>query len=162
MEKYETLWRRIGAFILDSIILSLVSWGILFVFLFTGSSPAIAAVSSALVAVVSVSYSILLHTLYGQTVGKMAAKVKVLDDSENPINFGQAVLRSLPQLVLAMFALSFSTADADAFSTTVLAVLINGSVTVFFIGDVIVFLVNEKRRALHDFIAGTIVVRTDV
>jgi uncharacterized RDD family membrane protein YckC len=106
-------------------------------------------------------YYVLTHYYYGQTVGKVVANVKVLDDSETSINFGQSVLRSFPQFLPVMFAVSFSTAgetDSRAFWES----LINGLTVLFFVVDIIVCLANEKHRALHDFIAGTIVVRTDV
>jgi uncharacterized RDD family membrane protein YckC len=163
MEKYETLGRRFGALILDSLILIPVNLVVSFLTVLMSWSPGILTVSSALGGVISVSYYILMHYQYGQTLGKMVMKVKVLDDSEGAINFGQAVIRSLPQLIPAMFAVSFSTADrTDNLSASVVGTLISGLVSIFWIADVIVCLVNDKRRALHDFIAGTIVVRTDV
>ena len=62
-----------------------------------------------------------------------------------------------------MFAVSFSTADrAEEQSTTIVGTLLYGGVTTFWIANVIVCLANVQRRALHDFIAGTVVVRTDV
>ena len=106
--KYETFGRRVGAAILDSFILFPVGLGISLVFLFFNiASPLL---GSAAAGLISAAYYILTHYRYGQTFGKMAAKVKVLDDSENPINFGQAIVRSLPQLLVPMFAISFSTA----------------------------------------------------
>jgi uncharacterized RDD family membrane protein YckC len=163
MEKYQTFWRRVGASILDSFILAPVSWIIALVFILVDSSPAMTAVSSALVGIISVFYNILTHNLYGQTVGKLVAKVKVLDDSEKSINFGQAVLRSFPQLIIAMFAVSFSTADKSAAdSARFIGTIIYWLFGLFLVADVIICLSNEKHRALHDFIAGTVVVKTDV
>jgi uncharacterized RDD family membrane protein YckC len=159
MEKYQTLLRRFGAGIIDSLILAPISWFIAFVVFLVGSTTAARAVSPALVGLISVSYYILMHNFYGQTVGKMAARVKVLDDSEIRVNFGQAVLRSLPQLIPAMFAVSFSTADH---STEDVTLLLYGSLSLFYLVDIIVCLSNEKHRALHDFMAGTVVIRTDV
>jgi len=158
MEAYKTIRRRFLAAVLDSIILAPVSILVTFFFGILDASPAI---STAAVGIISVSYYIGLHAYYGQTVGKKAASVKVLDDSEKRINFGQAVLRSLPQLIVAMFALSFSNSERSA-STETVASILNWFFGIFVIADIVVCLVNEKHRALHDFIAGTIVVRTDV
>jgi uncharacterized RDD family membrane protein YckC len=163
MEKFQTLGRRAGALFLDSLVLLPVSWIVSPISLFFDSSPTALAVSSALVGVITVAYSIVLHALYGQTLGKKVARVKVVDTSEKPINFGQSVLRSFPQLILAMFALSFSTADETAAnSIDIFGTLIYWFFVIFFIVDIVICLVNEKRRALHDFMGGTIVVRTDV
>jgi uncharacterized RDD family membrane protein YckC len=163
MEKYQTFGRRFWAGILDSIILLPITWGITFFFLFVSPMPLVNTFSSIAVGLVSVGYYILMHNYYGQTLGKMAVKVKVLDISETPINFGQAVVRSLPQIIPVMYSISFSTAG-DSIDTVARSSsqIIYGSLVVFYIADVVVCLVSEKRRALHDFIAGTIVVRTDV
>jgi uncharacterized RDD family membrane protein YckC len=163
MEKYETVWQRFGAGILDSIILLPISWGITFFILFVSPRLLENTFSSIAVSFVSVGYYILMHSRYGQTLGKMVTKVKVLDNAETPINFGQAVLRSLPQLLPLMFAISFSTADdsIDSISQSGL-MIIYISLVVFYLADIVVCLVNEKRRALHDFIAGTVVVKTNL
>jgi|SRR5215204_1212248 len=161
MEKYETLGKRFWASILDSIIIMLIQGIGVFITVFVGASATLSNVASVTTGLVAVFYIILMHYYYGQTVGKMAAKVKVLDDSESSINFGQAVLRSLPQLFPVMFAVSFSTAG-DTDSEALWGGLISGLTVIFEIADIIVCLSNDKRRALHDFIAGTIVVRTDV
>jgi uncharacterized RDD family membrane protein YckC len=160
MDKYETLWRRFIALFIDFIILIPVNWGIAIVLSIIDILPTL--LTSALTGLVSVLYYVLMHFYYGRTVGKMVGRVKVLDDSETPLNFGQSVLRSLPQLLPVMFAFSFSTADETAGSIALWAGLIYGFTGLFSIADVIVCLANDKRRALHDFIAGTIVVRTDV
>ncbi|HEY0459270.1 MAG TPA: RDD family protein [Pyrinomonadaceae bacterium] len=160
MEKYETLRKRFGAAFVDTFILVPVNLVISFATVFFNSSATAVALSSAVAGLISVFYYILAHYYYGQTVGKMLAKVKVLDDSEKQINFGQAVLRSFPQLIMAMFAFSFSNAQKG--TTGIVGTLIYWLVMIFGIADILVCLMNEKHRALHDFIAGTIVVRTDV
>ena len=161
MEKYQTFGRRFGAAILDSIIIFPVNWIVSSVILSITAIPTM--LSWAIPALISALYYILLHYYFGQTLGKIAARVKVLDDSGTSINFGQSIIRSLPQLIIPMFAVSFSTADQTAADTIRLwAGIIYGFNFLFSVANIIVCLANEKRRALHDFIAGTIVVRTDV
>lgn len=163
MEKYQTLGKRFWATFLDSVILMPVNLIFTVLTVVVSSSATGVAISSAAIGLISVSYYILMHFYFGQTLGKMMMKVKVLDDSEVSINFGQAIIRSLPQLIPVMFTVSFSTADqASDPSATVVGSLIYGGTSIFWLADVIVFLANAKHRALHDFIAGTIVVRTDV
>jgi uncharacterized RDD family membrane protein YckC len=159
MDKYETFWRRVGAAILDSILLFLINWSVsAAVMIFIPFGMGIWAFQG----FISASYYILAHAYGGQTMGKMATKVEVLDDSETPITLGQSILRSLPQLLLPMFAVSFSTAgESAAESIATWASVIYGFTGLFSLLNVIVCLSNDKRRALHDFIAGTVVVRTD-
>ena len=160
MEKYETFWRRVGAAILDYLILLPVTWGASFTVVVFSIEPTI--LYMAIPGLISAIYYVLMHYYGGQTLGKMAVKVKVLDDSEMPVNFGQAILRSLPQLLLPMFAVSFSTARETEETIWRWVNMIYGLTTVFSVNTVIVCLASSKRRALHDFLAGTVVVRTDV
>jgi uncharacterized RDD family membrane protein YckC len=155
MDKYETVWRRFWASVLDSIILWITGWLVL---LITPSLILPLILSGA----ISVCYYVLMHNAYGQTIGKMAARVKVLDISEIPINLGQSITRSLPQLIPVMFVVSFSTADSAKVSAEVWFSVFYGFKILFTIADIIICLSTQKRRALHDFIAGTIVVKTNL
>ena len=156
MEKYRTFWRRVVAAILDTILLSIVNL-IVMGFL----APVADRIAFSLTGLLSLAYYVSLHFYYGQSLGKMAAKVKVLDDSETPLNLGQTILRYLPQLIPVMFTVSFSTAG-DNSAAVLWEPLISGLTSLFVLVDVVVCLANDKRRALHDFIAGTVVVRTDI
>jgi uncharacterized RDD family membrane protein YckC len=162
MDKYETFGRRIIAAILDSLIFIPIGIGVPIFFFIVGINPGL--LGSAIAGLISAFYYILMHYYRGQTLGKMVMKVKVLDDSETPLNFGQAIVRSLPQLLIPMFAISFSTADRAAYEDSIAfwASLVYVFTILFFFANVLVCLASDKKRALHDFLAGTIVVRTDV
>jgi uncharacterized RDD family membrane protein YckC len=157
MDKFDTFWRRFGAAFLDNSLLFLLNVAIsstifptfpeFSTFVFLGT-------------IISLVYYVSFHSIYGQTLGKILTKVKVIEVSEKPINFGQAILRNLPQLILVMFMISFSEISASKLNQDYRFIYF--FTIFFFIPDFAVFLANEKRRALHDFIAGTIVVRTDV
>ena len=157
MDKYDTIWRRVWALVLDGILIMIANWLILILLMST--PPMFRIIFSG---VISAGYYILMHNAYGQTVGKMAAQIKVLSRAETPINLGQSISRSLPQLIPVMFAVSFSTADNAIISTQGWFVTIYEFTFLFYAVDAIVCLIFQKRRALHDFIAGTVVVRTDV
>jgi uncharacterized RDD family membrane protein YckC len=161
MEKYQTLWRRVGALVLDSFVLIPINLIVSFVFILVTEDRVLLKASTG--GFVAVLYYILMHYYYGQTVGKMVTKVKVLDESEKPISFGQSILRSLPQLIPVMFAVSFSTADNNAGSPAAFwgRTIITLSLT-FSLIDALVCASSAKNRAIHDMLAGTIVVRTDV
>ena len=165
MEKYETFWRRFGALLLDSIVLWIFNFLLTLGLVYINESELRFIIASAAVSLVYPLYFILLHTYNGgQTLGKMATRVKVMDDSETPLNFGQAVIRSLPQLIPALFVVTLLTRSEAALDemNTIISGVLSGVATLFGIADIVVCLVNQKNRALHDFIAGTIVVKTDV
>ena len=81
--------------------------------------------------VVSAAYFIFFHWVWGQTLGKMAVQIKVVSIDGGPLSFGQAVGR-----YLAMF----------------LSAIILG------IGFIMAGIRTDK-RALHDLLAGTRVIR---
>lgn len=164
MEKYKTVGHRFIASIIDSLLTLPFILLTSFLTSFLDFSPVLMTVSANLTGILSVFYKILMHGYYGQTLGKMAVKVKVLDSSERPIVVGQAALRSLPQIVVLFFGLTFSPQSPvdESYSWGIFAALFWGIYVIYEIFNVAVFFINEKHRALHDFIGGTVVVRTDV
>lgn len=165
MDKYQTFLPRIGASIVDSLLMIPLIFITPFIAAFLESyMPKARFFAVILLGIVSALYVILMHTFYGQTLGKMLVKVKVVDVYEKPIIFGQAVLRSLPLVALVMFYLAFSGVEPakDAFMNLTFAALFWFLLSLFIVVDIVTFLANKRHCALHDFIAGTIVVRTDI
>ena len=113
-----------------------------------------------------VAYSVAMHARYGQTLGKMITGVKVLDLAGGKLSLRQAFLRdSIPILLCAVAiagalpsVLAGSDPDAGGEPTWVLALELYGSV-MWFAVELLTMLSNSKRRAVHDFIAHTVVVR---
>jgi uncharacterized RDD family membrane protein YckC len=121
-------------------------------------------------------YTVVMHGRYGQTVGKMVTKVRVVDfRTEGRISWRQAWLREgIPMLlslgmvvqeVAAMLKESESTQAVTRGQALVATKPFNLLLELpgwWFVAEAVTMLTNEKRRALHDFIAGTIVVRTNI
>ena len=165
-ERYRTARKRIWAAIVDGIVfmpllfvdryfirsepnlLILVFWNIFRIFL-------------------PIFYSIVAHYKYGRTIGKWVARIKVLDVSEaSNITLRQAILRDSVYLSFEVAGLVYY--GFWAFTTREPGYLLNDfidfSSTPFFIWtllEIISMLTNEKRRAIHDFIARTVVVRAE-
>jgi uncharacterized RDD family membrane protein YckC len=112
-------------------------------------------------------YSVCLHARYGQTIGKMITRVKVLDRSERRVpTIREAFLRDTGYILLSICSLvSFVYVvctgryvpgkETASLSEAVLA----WAGCAWYLLEVITMLTNDKRRAVHDFIAGTVVVR---
>lgn len=113
-------------------------------------------------------YSVIGHGLYGQTVGKHAMKIMVLDNkTEEKITMGQAILRDLFIIIVNILAagtsIYFVLNQGTEFPQWLLIfslVLGYGSVA-WFLTEIVTCLTNKKSRALHDFIAGTVVVKLE-
>lgn len=168
--KYKTFWRRFWAGMIDGLIfffllkflndsiwesytsiprIALILWHLFFSFSFY-------------------AYSIILHGKFGQTIGKKITKVKVLDYSENPLSMVQALQRDIVPILLILFSLNYDIPkiisggnlfDFESLSLGVSDFLEMLAGTGWFLAEVITMLTNKKRRAIHDFIAGSVVVK---
>ncbi|HEY0459271.1 MAG TPA: RDD family protein [Pyrinomonadaceae bacterium] len=162
MEKYQTFFPRLVALLIDNFIM--LPLGILHEWFRQAEFPPLFFyVWIPLATMVFPVYTILMHARFGQTLGKMWMNVKVLDASEEPLSFGQAILRAVPQLIFNLGAmyLGIRYLGENPESENVRAAY--GILTSFAgswaLADILVFFFNDKRRALHDFAARSVVVR---
>ncbi len=121
-------------------------------------------------------YTAQMHAYYGQTVGKMATKVRVVDfRTEGNISLRQAWLRESIPVVVSLGLLGYQIAaimtgeiepraivSGKAYENNNTFLLLMALPGLWFLAEVLTMLTNDKRRAIHDFIAGTVVVRTNI
>ncbi len=166
--KYSTFGPRLAASIVDGIFLSMLSAVLAFITAKIGSEAA-KTIYGYIDYTQYAIYSVILHGLYGQTFGKKLFEVKVVKaKGEGNIGFTQAMLRdSVPILFLfvTLFASLYITQASNdvEIPSWVRSLLIVSSIAllVWHLLEIVTMLFNKKRRALHDFIAGTVVIRTD-
>jgi uncharacterized RDD family membrane protein YckC len=116
------------------------------------------------------SYSVFFHSRYGQTIGKMVLHLKVLDISETRIpTFKQALLRDAggiaqSYLEVGNFIFLVTTGiyfrKPKQFTTSEIALIILS--LVWYTIEIRTLAKNRERRAFHDLLAKTVVVRTNV
>ncbi|HKY21054.1 MAG TPA: RDD family protein [Vicinamibacterales bacterium] len=115
---------------------------------------------------------------FGGTPGKILTKLRIVTTDGAPLRYKHAVLRSLPELLLLllgglMTVLIVSTmawTDYIAMSSPARRQVVRGLIPDWFfsffcaalfawsLGEIMAFFSSDERRALHDRIAGTIVV----
>jgi uncharacterized RDD family membrane protein YckC len=161
--KYKTGSNRIIAAFLDSLILMVV--GVFLIqFLNLIESTLFLGLISFVQVTIPYLYSIYLHGKFGQTVGKYLMKIKVYDVSEKKeISYKQAILRDIipfASVVVVQFISLFLNDQSNGFLHSLLAA-IGAFVTIWTVLELITMLFNKKRRALHDFIANTVVLRLE-
>lgn len=179
MNRYMTFWPRFWAGCIDGFALGVISMGVYFplslllglaIGLSGGGNALSTLVGAFLISFLSISYSVGLHAAFGQTFGKMAMSIKVLNLGEERIpTLREALLRDSGHIVLSSLALalmSWRAATGQPVSlapqpgqVSLLDRVLDNVGFVWFALEILSMLTNEKRRALHDYIAGTVVVR---
>jgi uncharacterized RDD family membrane protein YckC len=162
--KYRTFWPRFLAAFIDGLILLPID--LLYKYVYSSQSTRIAVEWAILSHSAPWIYSVFMHGYYdGQTIGKMAAGIKVVDISESPITLRQAFMRdcvTVGMTTTVLLVLLLEKFFGNAVSPTVIALsmLLGITDSLWSWAEIITMLTNKKRRAIHDFIAGTVVVRT--
>jgi uncharacterized RDD family membrane protein YckC len=153
MNRYHNSGARLGAAFIDGFVFFPIAFGIDEAF---GNNSLL---GSIILSVLSISYTVYLHGRYGKTIGKRTMRIKVvqLNDESKVIGFEKAFLREsvLVGLLLLdiLYALFFnSSAEYESFS-----VLISSG---WLLAELVTMLFNKKRRAIHDLIAGSVVINT--
>jgi len=170
---YATFWQRFAAMWIDFFALL----PLMFVQVWLGSiSKTVAIVLVVPMTAAYCAYTIYCHGRYGQTVGKHAMGIRVVQTTGERIGWREAWLRSLVDVgfsvlgVISSFVVLAAIADAQyygvgwmqraqnlqALEPTWLA-WTNTAGQIWIWSEVVVMLFNKRRRALHDFIAGTVV-----
>lgn len=115
-------------------------------------------------------YSVYLHGRFGQTLGKMSTRVRVVDAlTEEQITFRHALLRDCVPILISIPLLIYNSylllIESPVRESSALNELANWTISIggiWWLVELITMLTNNKRRAVHDFIAGTVVVRTNI
>lgn len=163
--KYATFWPRFWAGWIDSLIFLPVFYACRFAFSHS-DSIFLRAIVYLIESSAFLVYQIWMHGKYGQTLGKMACRVVVLDVSERRLSMRQAVLRDIFGVILLPVNLitdipvilqGLDPLQKD--QATALTWIVVNFLFAWWVTELITMLTNAKRRALHDFIAGSVVVR---
>jgi uncharacterized RDD family membrane protein YckC len=176
MMRYAGFWPRLGAILLDLIVLSpllaLSLWS------FAQSRTVAMAVELPL-AFLFAFYNIYFVGRWGQTIGKMILKIKVVALDGGAVGYRRAFYRHCVDVVLSACTCALilyglmSVTDAE-YSLLLFEDRMEllsrkiGSINevvdwLYFLwtfSELVVLLLNEKRRALHDYIAGSVVIHS--
>ena len=163
LEKYQITNERFWASVIDGIVVFPVV--ILHEFVSAAqTSEAVLIVSLITYTAIIYLYSVVMHAVFGQTIGKMLMRIKVFDVSEIPITFRQAVLRDVVPLVAGVaflcadvYFISSGRQNPDEYDA--IYAVGNNVLLGWTVLELVSMLTNEKRRSIHDFIAQTVVVK---
>jgi uncharacterized RDD family membrane protein YckC len=126
----------------------------------------------------SLYYNVYLVRRLGGTPGKWLAGLKICKPDGSNIGYREATLRFLPELLtslplsIGVVVTTLNMTDFDYSSLSGFDRLVHMPIPfwyqslsifglVWFLSELLVMMNNKKRRALHDFIAGTVVILRD-
>lgn len=152
-------WRRLGALLIDALVLGAVGFALGFVlentFVEMGAWGRLVGFLIALVYFGVMNSSV----IGGQTLGKMILKIRVVDSSNAPVGLGKSILRYI--IIALPFSLNgaqFSNEAMSSFMMYPLSIIIFGGMfSIFYL-----YVFNRTtRQSLHDLVVGTFVVNVD-
>lgn len=140
-------------------------------------SPSAAIAVYLLIGIAPAVYRVYYHAQFGQTLGKMAARIMISRVDHQPLRLRDALLRDSVAISLQLVWLAgmvwllanWSEPDWATLSANDVGRLIElrlpfrgwilTAQAAWFSSEIVVLLSNKERRALHDFMAGTVVTR---
>ena len=158
MRKYKTFWKRLAAAMIDSVLF------LPYVFFATTHKYYYYGVELSYI-LIWTAYSTYCHGKYGQTLGKRLTGIAVLDVGEaSLIGYKRAFLREVLWFLVSLALLVYSFAHSGN-DTLVAEEVINhydvllSVVTVgWLVTELVTMLLNAKRRAIHDYMAQSVVI----
>ena len=172
-QKYAGFWRRLGAGCVDSIIIAPVC----FVGYFVGPISFVEFEIFYWIGILGTVYTIAMTTIYGQTLGKMLFSIRIFQLDGLNVSFSHSLKRSLGDVIVWVLLLVVHIAEIQQTNLVQLngktfheiglilhrshislfADFVIFSLILWYLSEFISLLFSKKNRAIHDFIAGTVV-----
>ena len=165
---YASLWLRIGAALVDGLVTSPIGFVIIYNFLTTKSFPLMIFLT-----ILTMLYKPLMEWRYGATLGKMAFKIKVVNEEKGLISIDQAFGRYMPWIInhiLSLISYSYifqttaflemdSVFNMDALSISSPIETANTIYFYIFLALIGSLIYDKKKQGVHDKIAKTLVIK---
>jgi uncharacterized RDD family membrane protein YckC len=161
--KYHTGFRRLFASVIDGIIFTPLLMADLWVLNQTDNVWIVFA-WTVFNASLYYLYSIFFHYKFGRTFGKWIMRIKVIDHSETKLlSLKQAFLRDSVYVVIQLIGFLYFLYKVAATGDLDLIIMdyrnfIDYSFLAWMLLELLSMLTNEKRRAIHDRLAGSVVI----
>jgi uncharacterized RDD family membrane protein YckC len=169
--RYKTFWRRLWAAVFDGGVLMNAAAAII-VLCSVVYGPWSVVLYFALLVVVQYSYAISTTYFFSGSFGKRLLNLRVVRaDDLNRISFGQSFLREVPNLILSMVELLLLVLLLESLGRTSFLAQLSSKKhhwaldarrylsTLLVLVELGTCLLHRKRRAFHDLVAGTVVVK---
>jgi len=168
---YATFWQRVGASLLDGLILSPVNYGLIFLSMVYYKIF----ILSIFPTIISVFYKIYLEKQYGQTLGKLIVGIKVTGDNSEWTDYTQIIKRNYYHIIMLLFTVikhvdlfkMESFLQADTYMQMIQVQKVQAPMYIYlvyvlgtlFCIDCLLMIKNNQSKTLHDTWAKTVVVK---
>jgi len=163
-DKYDTFWRRFFAGLLDALVLTPL--GLLFTFIRTDNVFVLILVTIIMYSSVYV-YEVFFHWRTGQTLGKKWMNIRVVNEDESRLlTFKQSFKRDSIYIfmeTIGILALSVQILRLGHLPSndSLVTQIVDWLGTIWFFTEIVTMLTNNKRRALHDILADSVVIKEE-
>ena len=169
---YAGFWKRFCASFIDALIIVGVTFPLMKTLDLYGSDRSLTIVLSGCRFLLVHMYTVYLHARFGGTLGKLAVGIRVTRPDGKRIGWNQAWRRSSVDIAITFLFLVFevdwtqvaalswgerTTRLREVYPLWYRAIDVFQNVWIW--SEVFVVLLNRRKRALHDFIGGTVVVK---
>jgi uncharacterized RDD family membrane protein YckC len=177
-KQYAGFWSRVGASLIDVVVI--IPCLVLVPFASRSWPTMLALLAEIVSTLMGPAYSIYCHGRYGQTIGKRLFGIRVRSIGGTSISWRAAWIRDSLYVIMSVLNAAVLIMHSGAHSPERLAPLTfvqwsqllvaskpafmrwtEAAEQVWAWSEPVVMLLNKQRRALHDFIAGTIVLSTE-
>lgn len=156
--KYFGFWKRVLMRLIDFVIL-IVPYLILYRLSVTFSTQFHSLIPYIGLWIVSCGYYILMVYRFGGTPGKLIMKARIVDHQGHKLTISRSIRRSVFYILYGIvMVLIFNDEILNGVIDSPLQALADFIAIVYLLSDLFVVF-NKKKKALHDFIAGSLVVK---
>ena len=168
--KFATFRSRLGAALIDGIILFLFTFPVTYLNIVSWKIPFLFIITS----LIAIIYKPFLEYRYGATLGKMSLGIQVTGPQFEKVSLNEEMRRVsfylipgiLTQIMTSGFYFSANLNSINSYqeynrfivSSNPAITWLNGIVFVLLFADCLTFFLNEQNRSLHDLYAGTYVI----
>lgn len=154
--------RRFGCAFLDNILLGVLGAFVGFAsVMMAGGATGVQGLAMLLAAGVGIAYFGVMHSMGGQTLGKKAGKIKVINLDGSEISTGTAFVRALGYQGLGLIPPVFYLVGEDVEAMLMMGGIAQLVAGVYGLANAVTVLVSKDQRAIHDMIAKTKVIQID-
>lgn len=154
---YVGFWLRVGASILDTLVLMPLLFFFFKSYMYSAENQVVWPVI--VFFCISFSYQLYFIVKHGGTPGKLITKIRIIDENGSYLSIPKALIRLIPTIVTSI--LNSASILVISWEMATIISSLTGLISIFNLVDVLFVAFTAKKRAIHDYMAGSYVVTKD-